>query len=239
MDDAIYLTDSYVKEFDAEIESVKDGKFVILSKTAFYPNGGGQPYDTGTIICNKQRHPVTFVGKFDGHISHEVAGEGLKVGDKIKGMIDWERRYALMKCHTAAHIISEVIHQQTGALITGNQLDVKKCRIDFALDDFNVDKMKSYVNQANDIASKNLPVKISFLSREEADKIPVLSKLSKGLPDSITFVRIVDIGGFDLQADGGTHVHSTKEIGNITFLRCENKGKNNRRLYFSLVKNHQ
>ena len=105
MQNALYMKDSYLKEFEAVVESVKDEKYVVLDKTAFYPNGGGQPFDTGTIEANGEQYPVVFVGKFEGKISHEIAKSGLKVGDKVTGKIDWERRYRLMRMHTAAHII--------------------------------------------------------------------------------------------------------------------------------------
>ena len=100
MKGALYMDDSYLKEFEAAVESVKDGKYIVLDKTAFYPIGGGQPHDTGTMICNGDEYPIVYVGKFSGMISHEVAKPGLKEGDKVTGRIDWNRRYRLMRMHT-------------------------------------------------------------------------------------------------------------------------------------------
>src|SRR3989344_9127228 len=142
MQSALYMNDSYLKEFEAVVESVKDDKFVVLDKTAFYPTGGGQPHDTGMMVCNGEEYPVVFVGKFSGQISHEVSKAGLKQGDKVTGRINWERRYKLMRMHTAAHLLSAIFHSKLGALITGNQKDVEKSRMDFDLENFDREKIE-------------------------------------------------------------------------------------------------
>ena len=116
MKNALYMNDSYLKEFEATVESVKDDKFVVLDQTAFYPQGGGQPYDTGVFLKDSEEFPVVFVGKFSGQISHEISKTGLQQGDKIKGKIDWERRYRLMRMHTAAHIMDAVLYEKAEAL---------------------------------------------------------------------------------------------------------------------------
>lgn len=234
MANALYMDDSYLKEFESTVISVKEGKFVVLDNTAFYPNGGGQPYDTGKLVKDGEEFPVVFVGKFDGQISHEVGKEGLKEGDKVKGVIDWDRRYALMRYHTAAHILSGVFHKEAGALITGNQLDVGKGRIDFALENFDRDQMAKYFEDSNKIVAEDHPLKVYYMEREEALKLPEMVKLAGALPPAVKDLRIVDIEGFDRQADGGTHVKSTKEVGKIIFTKAENKGKSNRRVYFAL-----
>ncbi len=228
-----------MKEFEAKVVSITKGGenkfFIVLDKTAFYPNSGGQPHDTGKIVKDGIEYPVVYVGKFSGKISHEVSKEGLKEGDSIKGIIDWDRRYALMRMHTAAHIISEVFHRDSGALITGNQLDMDKSRIDFSLENFDREKMSGYFAKANEIVNKNLNVKTYFLPREEAMKIENITKLANVLPPNVKELRIVEIESFDTQADGGTHVKSTKEVGKVEFLKAENKGKNNRRVYFRVA----
>lgn len=235
--EALYMNDSYLKEFESVVNSVNQGKFVVLDKTAFYPNSGGQPYDTGTLTrqSDGKVFKVVFVGKFSGDISHEVENpdsDKLKTGDKVKGTVDWDRRYKLMRYHTAAHIISGYIHDKTGAMITGNQLGTDKSRIDYSLDDYDPEKIKSYISEVNKLAKKGSDVKVSFITREEAEKTEGISKLAAGLPPGIKEIRIVDIVGIDKQADGGTHVNNTKEIGEIEVLKCDNKGKNNRRVYF-------
>jgi len=236
MEEALYLNGCYLKEFEAEVKEVNNQKYIVLDKTAFYPKSGGQPQDTGKLIrqSDNKEFTVVFVGKFSSQISHEVEEEGLKKGDKITGKINWERRYKLMRMHTAAHILSGIFHQKTGALITGNQLDLEKSRIDFSLENFDREKINEYITESNKIINQDLPIKIYTIPRSEAIKEPNLAKLAKGLPEGINNIRIVDIEGFDRQADGGTHVKSTKEVGKIAFLKAENKGKSNRRVYFTL-----
>ncbi len=236
---ALYMDDCYLKEFEATVKSVSQGRFVVLDRTAFYPSSGGQPHDTGTLTrgSDGKVFRVVYAGKFSGEISHEVEspkGEELKPGDKVKGRIDWERRYRLMRSHTASHIISGIINEKTGALITGNQLDVDKCRIDFSLENYDPSLLDDFIKEANTLASQGAPIEISTITRKEAEEMEGVSKLAKGLPPGIEEVRIVNIVGIDRQADGGTHVANTSEIGKITFLKADNKGKNNRRLYFRL-----
>jgi misacylated tRNA(Ala) deacylase len=136
--------------------------------------------------------------------------------------------------HTAAHVLSAVVHKETGALITGNKLDLEKSRIDFDLENFDRDKLAEYCAKANEIAGKGPGVDAKIMKREEALKIPDVVKLAGCLPPNIPELRIVSIGDFDIQADGGTHVKNTKEIGEIFIIDAENKGKNNRRAYFGL-----
>ncbi|MFC2135645.1 alanyl-tRNA editing protein AlaXM [Bacteroidota bacterium] len=234
MTKALYLDDSYLKEFDAEVVSVKDDKFVVLDRSAFYPNSGGQPWDEGVIKTDSDEFKVVFVGKFGGDISHEVDKPGLKKGDKVHCVLDWERRYRLMRMHTAAHIVSATVHNETGALITGNQLSLEKTRIDYNLDDFDREKMVDYLKMANEALKRNLPVKFSYLPRAEALKDPTLVKLANALPPDVEELRIIEIGDVDRQADGGTHVRNTSEVGELEFIKLDNKGKNNRRMYYTL-----
>lgn len=234
MQNALYMNDSYLKEFEATVESVKDDKYVILNRTSFYPAGGGQPNDTGIMISDGDEYPVVYVGKFEGKISHEVSKPGLKAGDKVTGKIDWNRRYRLMRMHTAAHIIDAILYNESGALCTGNQLGLDKSRIDFALDVLDKDKIQQYINMANEWVKKAIDLKIYSLPREEALKIPGIVKLASVMPPEVKELRIVEIPGIDIQADGGTQVKNTSEIGKISLVSVENKGKNNRRMYFTL-----
>jgi Ser-tRNA(Ala) deacylase AlaX len=225
----LFWEDAYLKDFEAKVLSV-DGRNVVLEQTCFYPKGGGQPCDTGRI----NGIGVVEAVKNGEDVVHVLEKEAsFKVGDLVKGSIDWERRYKLMRMHTAAHIISAVINRETGAMITGNQLDVDRSRIDYSLENFDKALIEDCIRKANEEASKGLEVKSYFIKREEAEKIPSITKLAKGLPDLQEF-RIVEIVGLDLQADGGTHVKNTREIGRIKIEGMENKGKSNRRIYFSL-----
>lgn len=231
----LFLEDSYLRECDATVASVKDGKYIVLDQTIFYPKGGGQPWDTGKILRHSEVFNVVYVGKFAGEISHEVDHVGLEVGDKIHCVLNWNRRYKLMRAHSAAHVFASLLCSGTGALITGNQLEEDKIRFDFSLEKYDREILVKYVEKANGLLGKDIPVKWYELPKEEALKIPGVVKMAKALPPNVPRLRIVEIVGVDRQADGGTHVQNLKEVGQIMFLKTENKGKNNRRVYFTLV----
>lgn len=233
---APYLLDCYKKEFDAVVVKVKEGVFVTLDHSYFYPTGGGQPYDMGTIYSNGNTYKVVFVKKEEGEIVHEVSDMGLKEGDTIHGVIDWDRRYILMRYHTAAHILSEIISHATGALITGNQLEVDKARIDFSLENYDKEKVLEYITQANKIIKEAHPIHWSLLPRKHAEEVlgEKMTSLAKGFSEEIQEVRIVDIEGFGKEACGGTHLKNTSEVGEIKFMKAENKGKGNRRIVITL-----
>lgn len=234
----LHLTDSYLKEFDATVESVKDGKFVVLDNTAFYANSGGQPHDTGILIRDDgTEFPVSYVAKVQGNISHELTATGLKAGDRVKGIIDWDRRYRFMQYHTACHILSAIIHNETGAKISGNQLAEEKTRVDFNLEDFDREQIKSYEAKVNEIIDRKIPVSINIMSREEAFKIPSVVKLKDAFPPEIEDIRVISIPDVDTQACGGTHIANTGDIPHIEIIKAENKGKNNRRIYFRFTDN--
>ncbi len=234
----LYLYDSYLKEFDAVVESVSEGKYVVLDKTAFYPNSGGQPHDEGVMTTDDGReYKVVFVGKFGDNVSHEVSSDNnppLAQGNKVHCKIDWDRRYKFMRSHTAAHVVSGVISEELGAQIHGNQKSLEKIRIDFNTDKFDKEYLKTLVDKSNDIIKKKLDVKTYFITRDELEKTPELMKLAKGIPSSVENVRIVDIVDLDKQPCGGTHIKNLGEIGELEFMKAENRGANNRRLYFRL-----
>jgi misacylated tRNA(Ala) deacylase len=232
-----HLEDSYVKEFEASVDDVGDGKHILLNQTYFYPASGGQPSDEGVLTrkSDDREFKVLSVRKSEAGILHEVSEAGLAPGDEVLCSIDWARRHKLMRSHTAAHVVSEVIHRGTGALITGNQLELDKVRIDFSLEPFDPAAFSKYIEEANGIIAHCIPVETRIVPRSEVEHLPFLSKLANGLPQHITDVRIVEIPGFDVQGCGGTHVKNTAEIGRLAFLRAENKGKQNRRVYFEVL----
>ena len=234
MVETIYLTDMYQKEFEAEVVSVTDGKFIVLDQTAFYPKSGGVANDEGLLIRDNDEFNVVYVGKFSGTISHEVDKPGLKVGDKIIGKLDWDRRYTLMRYHTAAHVLSGAFYLNLNAKITGNEISINQGRVDFNLENFDRALIEQEVCNSNKIISKDHSVEVYSLDRKEVEADPDLTKLAMGLPKNIQKLRIVDIKNFDRQPDGGCHVRSLKEIGNIKIKKLVNKGKNNRRLYFTI-----
>ena len=234
MTKALYLEDSYLRECDSVVVSIKDGKHVVLDQTIFYPKGGGQPWDTGKITKANEVYTVVYVGKFSGEISHEVDHTGLKEGDSVHCSLNWERRYRLMRSHTAAHVFASLLCTGVGVLVTGNQLEVDKIRFDFSLEKFDRGTLEEYIEKANELFKKDIPVKWYELPRDEALKIPGLIKMAEAFPPNIPSLRVVEIVGVDKQADGGTHVRSLKEVGQIKLLKTENKGKSNRRIYFTL-----
>ncbi|MEM2933795.1 MAG: alanyl-tRNA editing protein [Methanocellales archaeon] len=234
---ALFLMDSYLKECDSAVLSVKNGKYAILDQTIFYPRGGGQPWDTGCMIKGKGDEVFKVVGvvNYSGEIVHEVDRVGLKEGDRVKCILNWERRYKLMRSHTAAHVFGSLLCIGTGALITGNQLEEDKIRFDFNLEKFDRRILEEYIEKANELFKKDIEVKWYELSREEALKIPGVIKMAGASPPDLPRLRIVEIVGIDKQADGGTHVKNLREVGHLKLLKAENKGKNNRRVYLTLI----
>jgi len=232
---ALFLEDSYLRECDATVVSVKDGKYMVLDQTIFYPRGGGQPWDTGKIIKGDEPYDVVYVGKFSGEISHEADRAGLKEADHVHCVLNWERRYKLMRSHTAAHVFATLLCKGTGALITGNQLEEDKVRFDFSLEEYDREILSTYIDRTNELLGEDIPVKWYELPKEEALKIPGVIKMAEALPPDIPRLRIVEIVGVDRQADGGTHVRNLREVGQIRILKTQNKGKNNRRVYFTLA----
>ncbi len=226
----LYWKDWYVHEFDATVLAIEDNK-VRLDQTAFYPRGGGLVSDTGVIGSTK----VTEVLKEGEEIDHVCALPiTFSIGDRVHCALDWDRRYQIMKMHTAAHILCAIVNRETGALITGNQISPEGSRIDFSLDQFNRDKLADYIRLANDVVKNAMEVKSYFLKTEEAMKVPGLVKLANAAPPTLDVMRIVQIGDVDTQADGGVHVSNTSEIGEIVVTKTENKGKSNRRIYYKL-----
>jgi misacylated tRNA(Ala) deacylase len=228
------MNDSYLKEWDTKVVDVKDNKYIILEETAFYPKGGGQPWDEGEIMHDDETFNVIYVGKFSGKISHEVGKPGLKVGDSVHCKLDWERRYTYMRYHTAAHLISNILYRKAKAKITGNQIALEKTRIDFSMKDYSPERLMEYVDEANRIIRQDLPITIDYMSREKVFDKPELARLAMGLPKKIKEFRIVRIGDIDEQVDGGTHINHLNEIGEIEVIKTVNKGKDNRRIYFKL-----
>ncbi|MFX1569595.1 MAG: alanyl-tRNA editing protein [Promethearchaeota archaeon] len=231
---ALYMDDSYLKSWNAKVVSVTDEKYAVLDNTAFYPKGGGQPWDEGLIIKDDQEYKVVYVGKFSGNISHEVDEPGLKEGDEVHCELDWERRYTFMRYHTASHLISNILYKRADAKITGNQIEMDKTRMDFSMQDYSPEKLKVFVDEANNIIEQDLPITIDYMNRDEVLGKPELARLAIGLPKNIKEFRIIRIGDIDEQVDGGTHIKHLNEIGKIEVTKTVNKGKNNRRMYFIL-----
>jgi misacylated tRNA(Ala) deacylase len=226
----LFWEDMYLREFDGEVELV-EGNRVVLDQTAFNPRGGGLVSDTGRLSGMK----VIEATKEGENIFHILeAPAELRVGDRVHGALDWDRRYRVMRMHTTAHILSSVVNAETGALITGNQISPGESRVDFDLEEFDRDKLAFFIDRVNEAVGKGVEVKTFFMKREEVLAKPGFVKLANAMPPSLEMLRIVQIGDVDTQADGGVHVGNTKEIGKVVGLRAENKGRSNRRLYFTV-----
>lgn len=232
----LYLYDSYLREFEAKVERVS-GNIVVLDQSAFHHLTGGVGCDLGWLVKGDTRFRVAQVeiDRATKEVSHMLEAEpsGLSQGDAVKGLIDWDRRYALMRLHTAAHVIAAVMYRDYNALITGGQVDVYQAKLDFNLPRTDREVFEAAVKKANEEAAKRVELKVYFLSREEALKVPGVVKLAERMPPEERELRIVEIPGIDLQADGGPHVENTGEMGEIQLLKIENKGKNQRRMYFN------
>ena len=226
----LYWDEPYAREFTAKVVCV-DGQRVQLDQTLFYPRGGGVACDTGTLNGVK----VMETTKEDEVLHKLDSPPTFSVGDSVTGLIDWERRHRLMRMHTAGHLLSALFYTQADCLITGNQIDVDRSRMDFNLESFDRSQIESLVGEANDLVGRDAAVKAYFLLREEALKLPELVKLAEAAPPAEIQLRIVEIEGIDRQADGGLHVARLKEIGKISLLKLENKGKSNRRLYYDVI----
>ena len=230
----LYLEDSYLKTCAALVTGVQ-GTIILLDQTIFYPMGGGQACDTGTLLANGEVYRVISAQKVSGEIYHQVDREGLGVGDHVTCTLDWDRRYRLMRSHTAAHLLSGLLHHKAQVQITGNQLEPDKSRMDFSMEQYTPELMAQIFTEANHLIRKHIPVNVYTLTKEQALADPTLFKLAnKEYIEHLQDVRVVDIEGIDKQADGGTHVKSLGEIGKIFLQKMDNKGKNNRRVYFAV-----
>jgi misacylated tRNA(Ala) deacylase len=229
-----FILDCYLKEFDTRVKKAEE-KYIVLEDTIFYPDSGGQPHDEGTFTTEEgEEYKVVYVGKFSGEISHELDRPGLKQGDEVHLKLNWERRYTLMRMHTAAHVLSRVLFEEVGANTSGNQLGVDRSRIDFTLDKFEREKISGWIKKANKYIAEGAEVQKSEMPIEEANKIPGFADPSPHLVKDFETLRVVRIGNMDAQPCGGTHLDDISEIGKIIFVKAENKGKNNRRIYYTL-----
>lgn len=231
----VFLEDSYKKEHQAEVIDIKENK-IILDETIFYPSGGGQPHDTGMIKQGNEIFKVNKVQRENGQIVHYVDNaEKLKQGP-VEILIDWDRRYKLMRYHTLLHVLAGYLYSKFGALATGNQIFEDRARIDFQFEESLTDEQFNEVEEAtNKLIQENHHVSIRTVSREEAEEIDGFIKtVINLLPPSIQNVRLVTIGDIDEQACGGTHVKETKEIGSFQISKIKSKGQNKKRLEVTL-----
>lgn len=238
MTELLYQTDSYIKEFDAVITSILEAeRAVILDRTAFYPGGGGQPCDFGTLAVDGTVYPVTKVKKQGNDVLHFL-GSGGPVpagGSAVHGSLDWTRRYELMRTHTAMHILCGTVFRDYGALVTGGEMEPRRGRLDFEFETMRGELVREIEAAINKEMAQAREIRVQILPREEAFQIPDLIRTKINLlPGGITHVRTVEIVGLDLQADGGTHVKNTREVGPIRVADYKSKGAINKRIYIEI-----
>ena len=230
MAEQLFQTDAYLREFTATVTGV-EGNSITLDRTAFYPGGGGQPCDTGTLTFDGSTLAVTKVSRKDGDIVHDVDGTPPAIGTEVAGVVDWENRHALMRTHTALHVLCGVIWRDFGAHVTGGNMSPLAARMDFELEQMSADFAERVEALANAEIEAARAIGVRFLPRDEAMAHPDLIRTKINLlPEGIPEVRIVDIAGLDVQADGGTHVGNTRDVGRIRIVGHESKGRINKRL---------
>jgi misacylated tRNA(Ala) deacylase len=234
MTELLYQTDSTLREFDAAVtEIIGDG--VVLDRTAFYPGGGGQPCDLGCLLAADEEWQVVKAKHSEGRVVHKLDRDPPPVGTQVIGSLDWARRYALMRTHTAMHILCGVIWRDYGALVTGGNMEPLRGRMDFEFERMQAELVSEIEQKINAEVAVARPVSVQILPREEAFQIPDLIRTRVNLlPPHITEVRVVTIEGLDTQADGGTHVDNTSEVGPMRIVDYKSKGRINKRLVVEL-----
>jgi len=226
----LYQTDSYLKTFDAAVIAI-NGSIVTLEATAFFPGGGGQPHDVGRLLAGERAWQVAKVWRDGPLIRHGVEGEPPPVEVAVRGELDWARRYSLMRTHTALHILCGVVWRDYGAKVTGGNMEPLRGRMDFEFETLRGELIQEIEAKINAEVAAVRPIHLSFMPRAEADRHPDLIRTKVNLlPPEITMVRAVAIEGLDVQADGGTHVANTREVGRIRIVDYKSKGKINKRI---------
>jgi len=236
MTNKIYSTDAYAKTVAATITDVdRDDNRVLLDATVFYPGGGGQPHDIGEMVIGDDRLSVVRVEADGDHVWHWLEGGLPPVGTTVEGRVDWDRRYRLMRTHTAMHALCGVVWNRFQSPVTGGNMKPGDGRLDFELPDWKPEYKSEIEAELNTQLSRTLPIQVEFLDRVVADRDPSLIRTKVSLlPADLTTVRVIDIVGLDRQADGGTHVGSTAEVGVIRIGKVESKGRGFRRIRVAL-----
>ena len=234
MTERLYHQDAYLARFEARLTAVAE-QAVALDRTAFYPGGGGQPCDLGVLQVAGRPLLVTSVQAKSGEIWHQLQEVPPSVGSPVQGELEWGRRFQLMRTHTAMHILCGVIWRDYGASVTGGNMEPLRGRMDFEFESMRAELVREIEEKINREVEAARPVKSAILPREQAFQIPDLIRTKINLlPEGIQQVRVVEIEGLDLQADGGTHVSNTKEVGPIRIVDYKSKGKINKRLVVEL-----
>jgi misacylated tRNA(Ala) deacylase len=233
--DLLYLDDAYLRSARSAVTAV-DGSRVALDRTVFYPTGGGQPHDTGTLRWDGGDARVVDVRKEGAEVWHTLEGAVPAVGTEVEGTIDWDRRHRLMRTHTALHVLCGVIWNEWGVPVTGGNMEPLSARMDFELDP----TPEGFGARVEELVGAEIaadrPVEVSSIPRADAvlDEALIRTKVNL-VPESVREIRVVDIVGLDKQADGGTHVRTTAEVGGVRVVKTESKGKGNKRVRIEVV----
>ena len=231
----LFLKDSYIKEFESRVVKL-EGREIFLDQTAFYPGGGGQPADRGSLGIGPVRASVVDARREGGEVVHVLDKAIPDTVRDLKGALDWERRYAHMRYHTALHVLSGVIWRNFEAKVTGGQMRAERARMDFSFPgEWTAGVVGEIERLTNEALAEERPVRVYELEREEALGNPDLIRTQVNLvPERVRTLRIVEIEGLDTQADGGTHVANTREVGEMEITGHKSKGRQNKRIEFVL-----
>ncbi|HXD12419.1 MAG TPA: alanyl-tRNA editing protein, partial [Anaerolineales bacterium] len=238
MTELLYHTDAYAQDFEGVLTAVlTEERAVILDRTAFYPGGGGQPCDFGSLNVGGASYTIDKVKKQGDDVLHYLGGMSPlpSVGSAARGTLDWTRRYKLMRTHTALHVLCGTIFRDYGAQVTGGNMEPLKGHLDFEFETMRGELVRDIEAAINKEVQMSRDIRVNILPREEAFQIPDLIRTKINLlPEGISHVRTIEIVGLDLQADGGTHVRNTSEVGHIRVADYKSKGAINKRIYIEV-----
>lgn len=231
----LHMKNNYTKRFEAEIIEIV-GNGVVLNQSAFYPLKGGVQNDIGMLVINGKKFIVTNVTETNNKVIHTLDKiEGIEIGMAVNGEIDWNRRYKLMRLHTASHLLEARMHKKTGCLIGSGKVSIDSSYMGFTIEEMNKSLIEQSVDDANKLIENGAKVSITFMKRENALLDSNMIKLANKLPPLVKELRVVEIEGIEYQACGGPHVSNINEIGKIEIVKIKNKGKGNRRLYYEVI----
>lgn len=236
MTELLYLRDSYLREADAAVRSAGDNA-VVLDRTMFYPGGGGQPADTGLLRWPEGEQRVTEMRRDGETVWHVLDGAPPPSGAAVRAALDWDRRYAIMRHHSALHVLVGAVYRLFNARVTGGAIYPDRARMDFSLEDLNKDRVAEIERETNRVLAEDRPITVRFVTQEEFARSDLVRLARDLVPKDLDRIRVVEIEGYDAQADGGTHVGRTGEVGALRIVKTENKGKANRRLEIQLMAN--
>ena len=234
MTELLYLRDSYLCETDATVQTAGENT-VVLDRTVFYPGGGGQPSDTGVLRSPDGERRVTETRRDGEAIWHGLDGPAPAADTGVRAALDWDRRYAIMRHHSALHVLVGAVYRLFDARVTGGAIYPDRARMDFSLEDLSKDRIADIERETNRVLAENRPITVRFVTPEEFARSNLVRLARDLVPKDLEQIRVVEIEGYDAQADGGTHVARTGEVGGLRIVKTENKGKANRRLEIQLI----